>query len=84
MIFGYFEFIILVLLLGYNLFFQKSRSNIINHFFLIALLFGLILPAIAMKIEVEMSIRNGTPRDGWNFLWIVYVWEAITHAIIKA
>lgn len=71
MIFGYFEFLILILLIAFNFFQKKKSSNVITYLILI-LLFGLILPTIAAKIEIELLISKGLEHDGMNFLWIVF------------
>lgn len=72
MLFGYFEILVLTLLIGSNLYIQRIPFNINIYYLVIILLFGFILPLIAMKIEIEIAILKGMERDGMYFLWTTF------------
>ena len=59
------------MLIGFNFLYRK-RTIHITYYFILILLFGILLPFVAIKIEVETLILQGVERDGKNFLNIIF------------
>jgi hypothetical protein len=69
MIVGYFEAIVLVMLVLVNIFFWKKSIKQNVGCLITGLLFGLILPMISQKIEIE---RVTSEREIWDNYELLY------------
>ncbi|CAN5479441.1 hypothetical protein BH23BAC3_BH23BAC3_23970 [soil metagenome] len=60
--FGYFDYLIIALLVFLNIKFWKTKIKWLRFIFFGGLLFGLLLPVISMAIELEMVEST---KGGW-------------------
>ncbi|MFO8147437.1 MAG: hypothetical protein R6U03_08620, partial [Gillisia sp.] len=70
--FGYFDYLIIALLIFLNIKYWRTKIKWLRFIFLGGLLFGLLLPAISMIIELEIVESQG----GWidNFeIWYTFM-----------
>lgn len=86
MIIGYFDYVVLFLLVIANVYFWKKSLKGKLGCFLSGLFFGIVLPVVSMKIEIYRISKEHEIMDGFNLLytyfrfpmyWLIGIFQAI-------
>ena len=72
MLIGYFDYIVLGILLTLNAIYWRKRLNGKLGCLIVGLVFGIVLPIISMKIEIARISKEFEIIDGFNLLYTYF------------
>ena len=89
---GYIDYIIFSILIFLNIKFWRRKFTGALIYVIIAILFGILLPMVSMKLEIIKVKNEYEIVDGFNLLytlfrfpmyWILGIWQVINLKITK-